>query len=236
MKAKSILTILMTLVFSATLYGQVTLIGDSWTGYDYSGTKVVGGMAKYFETVYGKQGAGLPAIYRRELSKAITSDNDTIVLIGGLNSWGMKDEYLRDWYIKFGQTAKDSGKVLYICEYPSNLKISGGAKTIKKINRAINDGAYLSGSYKVIKCKPDKYPRKFISGFHLTNNGYKLFSDNVKLRIAEDRYNAETELNAQFSGYISQINSKNVKWLKYPLQASGNYQSLISASISSSTI
>lgn len=187
MKAKSILTILMTLVFSATLYGQVTLIGDSWTGYDYSGTKVVGGMAKYFETVYGKQGAGLPAIYKRELSKAINSDNGTIVLIGGLNSWGMKDDDLRGWYIKFGQTAKDSGKVLYICEYPSNLKISGGAATIKKINRAINDGAYLSGSYKVIKCEPDKYPRKFISGFHLTQDGYKFFSENIKLRIAEDK-------------------------------------------------
>lgn len=235
MKAKSILTILMTLVFSATLYGQVTLIGDSWTGYDYSGTKVVGGMAKYFETVYGKQGAGLPAIYKRELSKAITSNNDTIVLIGGLNSWGMKDEDLRDWYIKFGQVTKDSGKILYVCEYPSNLRISGGSATINKINRAINDGASISGSYKVIKCEPDKYPRKFISGFHLTQDGYKLFSDNVKLRIAEDRYNAEIELNTQFSGYISQINSKNVQWLKFPLQPSGNYYSLTSASISSST-
>lgn len=234
MKTKTILITLIILFFSAISYGQITLIGDSWTGYDYSGTKVVGGMAKYFETVYGKQGAGLPAIYKRELSKAITSDNDTIVLIGGLNSWCMKDEYLRDWYIKFGQTAKDSGKILYVCEYPSNLRISGGSATINKINKAINDGASISGSYKVIKCEPEKYPRKFISGFHLTQNGYKLFSDNIKLRIADDKDNTETELSAQFSGYISQINSKNVKWLTYPLQSSGNYQSLISASISPS--
>lgn len=186
MKTKSILTILMTLVFSVTLFGQTTLVGDSWTGYDYSGTKVVGGMSKYFDMTYGKQGAGLPAIYKRELSKAIISDNDTIVLIGGLNSWSMEYGELRSWYIKFGQTVKESGKILYICEYPSNLKMPGGVETIKKINRSINDGAFISGSYKVVKCKPEKYPNKFISGFHLTEDGYKFFSENIRLRIVED--------------------------------------------------
>lgn len=187
MKTIRILTILITLVFSTISYGQVTLIGDSWTGYDYSGTKVVGGMAQYFDMSYGKQGAGLPAIYKHELFKAINSDNDTIVLIGGLNSWGMGYGELRSWYIKFGQTVQESGKILYICEYPSNLKMPGGIETIKKINRAINDGAFISGSYKVIKCEPEKYLVKFISGFHLTEGGYKFFSENVKLRIVKDK-------------------------------------------------